>query len=1083
MWLLIICLVGLSALSVQAAEVTPSPPEPTFESVAALNKERRCPDALENAKRLRESLESAGKGGTVDGARALDLVVEASWKCKAATPDTQGLAEKAVAIKKSLLPADDPQVAASLQQLANIYNDRNEFAPALAIYREVLAIREKAFGADSLDIVPTLTNLGLASSKAADYRGAREWYERALAIREKRLPPDHPDLALSLQGVGMALYYLGDYAGAEPYLRRTLAIREQALKPSDPMTIGTVLNIGDVLQKKGDLSDAASFQRRALNLIESDPHHDLSGIANVSGNLAAIYAEMGDYQRALVLQEKNVRSLSGEPPSRPIDLALALNNLGYFLFLAGDYAGAGKPLQQALDLRRKSLPPDHADIADTLTRLADLALKKKDFTEARKDYDEALAIQRRSLGEAHPDTADTLNNMADLREADGDPTGALALYEESLSVLKKALGEDHALVLRVKVNRAAALLELGRREVAESDLRAVLSKQETVLGPFHPDVARTLTVLAGSRLQSGNRNEALSLALRAETIARDLLISTEPALSDRQARAFSGTRTSGNALALSVIAASDPHPEAVKSAWNSVIRSRALVVDAMAARQHVVEASADADIAKLREDLSHARERLSTLALRGPGKTEMGVYRRRLVEARSEKESLERGLGEKSAPFKEETREAHAGYGDVAASLPPGAALVAYVRFDRAAVESRSDPTPTYLAFVQRAGEEAPRVVPLGDAKVIDAAVRRWRHEAGTEPTAIPAAARADEGRYLEAGLALRKSIWDPVMPSLKNASLVLVVADGELQFVSFAALPAAGDRYLVESGPAIHYLSAERDLTRTHASAAAGGLLVVGAPDFDARLGVVVAVKASALESSSASSRRRAATISCGEATPARFESLPGSAAEVESIRSLWNKLGTSRGDVRLLMGPEATAPAFSKNAAGSAVIHLATHGFFLDDACAPEAETLLRSGLVFAGANHRGEIPDDALDDGLLTAEQVASLDLRGVDWVVLSACETGLGDVEAGEGVLGLRRSFRIAGAATLITSLWRVKDDASRDWMTALYNGRLSGLSTAEAVRNASLAMLKSARKVGRSTHPFYWGAFVATGDWR
>jgi CHAT domain-containing protein len=139
--------------------------------------------------------------------------------------------------------------------------------------------------------------------------------------------------------------------------------------------------------------------------------------------------------------------------------------------------------------------------------------------------------------------------------------------------------------------------------------------------------------------------------------------------------------------------------------------------------------------------------------------------------------------------------------------------------------------------------------------------------------------------------------------------------------------------------------------------------------------------------------------------------------------------------------------------------------------------------SGLALAGANHR-EAAGPAEEDGILTAEEIAALDLDGVEWVVLSACDTGRGKVEVGEGVLGLRRAFRLAGAQSIIMSLWSVEDKAARRWMTALYEGRfLDGLSTAEAVRQASLRVLDERRTSNQSTHPFYWASFVGTGDWR
>jgi CHAT domain-containing protein len=139
--------------------------------------------------------------------------------------------------------------------------------------------------------------------------------------------------------------------------------------------------------------------------------------------------------------------------------------------------------------------------------------------------------------------------------------------------------------------------------------------------------------------------------------------------------------------------------------------------------------------------------------------------------------------------------------------------------------------------------------------------------------------------------------------------------------------------------------------------------------------------------------------------------------------------------------------------------------------------------TGLALAGANNRGRVALDQ-DEGLLTADEIAGLDLQGTEWAVLSACDTGLGEIKAGEGVFGLRRAFQIAGARTVIMSLWSVEDQSAREWMRVLYEGRLHrNLDTAAAVREAGLFVLRARRAKGQSTHPFYWAAFVAAGDWR
>jgi len=201
-------------------------------------------------------------------------------------------------------------------------------------------------------------------------------------------------------------------------------------------------------------------------------------------------------------------------------------------------------------------------------------------------------------------------------------------------------------------------------------------------------------------------------------------------------------------------------------------------------------------------------------------------------------------------------------------------------------------------------------------------------------------------------------------------------------------------------------------------------------------------------------------------------------------------------------LSGRSATEAALKHRAAGARVLHLATHGFFLGGRCgsplaqppdkgtlAPAAgpgdpgNPLLLAGFALAGANRRQAAgPDD--EDGILTAEEIAALDLRGTEWAVLSGCDTGVGEVRAGEGVFGLRRAFQIAGARTVIMSLWRVNDEDTGRWMASVYEQRFGrGAGTMEAVRQATLEQLRRRRRAGSSTHPFYWGGFIAAGDWR
>jgi CHAT domain-containing protein len=435
-------------------------------------------------------------------------------------------------------------------------------------------------------------------------------------------------------------------------------------------------------------------------------------------------------------------------------------------------------------------------------------------------------------------------------------------------------------------------------------------------------------------------------------------------------------------------------------------------------------------------------------------------------------DDAERELAGKSEPFRSLRKRGRAGLSQILQARPPRSALVSYVRYRRLVPGSARDGAPAYAAFVTGAARQTPVYVDLGSADRIDSLVEDWRREAAPRD---PWSVAGQEESCRRAGAALRQAIWDPVARALGESALVFVVPDGTLHHVNPAALPGPGGGYLIEDGPTLHLLSAERDLL-PHEDRLGQGLLAVGRPDFDRA--------ASAVLADGAAAAYRGPTASCADFDTLRFEPLPRSIVEVGEIGALWAR-GANGGmtDVVTLVDAEASEAAVKRLVSGRRVIHVATHAFFLGEACAraaPAGNPLLVAGLALAGANRRSEaLPGE--EDGILTAEEIASLDLTGVECVVLSACESGLGEVRGAEGLFGMRRAFQIAGARTLITSLWRVQDETARQWMQRFYEIRERGATTAEAARRASLDLLESRRRRGLDTHPSSWGAFVAVGD--
>jgi CHAT domain-containing protein len=650
-----------------------------------------------------------------------------------------------------------------------------------------------------------------------------------------------------------------------------------------------------------------------------------------------------------------------------------------------------------------------------------------DFDAARKELTAAQVIREAVLGEAHAEVALSRQNLANLLASEGRLTEALPLLERACVDLEKAKG------------------------------------------PENPQVAVALADLATLRWRAGRFGEVLAPALRAEDIGREHLQLVARGLPERQALAYAAARPEGLDLAITA-ALVDPQPDTVPLVWRAATAARAQVLDEMVARRVAAGLNETGQVA----ELAAARLRLANLVVRGQVGLSAEDYQAELRETRHTKERLERDLAKHSAAFRRLVQPGVGDFAEIVAALPAGAALVSFQRYHHGEDEDR------YVVFVLPGSSELPILIDLGSAGAIDELVLAWRASVAGGAVPVGPLAAAAEADCRNHGQRLRVAVWDPVNDLVAAATRVYVVPDGALNLVNLAALPVGETAYLVEQGPTLHRLATERDLLpgNSPASENGSGLLIVGGPDFDM---FAEANSPDASASFPASAQYRGARSSCVEFADLWFPPLPGAVAEGIEVRELWLRAAMT-GGATLLQGDEATEDRFKREAAGHSILHLATHGFFLDESC-DVGNPLLRSGLVLAGANHRAEAGLD-VDDGVLTAEEIAALDLDGVVWAVLSGCDTGRGTPAVGEGLLGLQRAFQMAGTSTVISSLWPVRDEDAQFWMNELYRAHLiDGLDTAEAVHRASRRTLKARRADGSSGHPLAWAAFVAAGDWR
>jgi CHAT domain-containing protein/tetratricopeptide (TPR) repeat protein len=902
----------------------------------------------------------------------------------------------------------------------------------------------------------------------------------------------------------------------DDHLLDRLVQRMETEASRDPVTGAALISRANVLIFQGRYAEARAVTQRAATLQKAllgDNHPDFAkGIAQ----LAHISSLMGELSKSVVQTRRLVRILENQGTVSP-DLAGALMTLSDRCRKIGDLNQARIAAERAVSIDEQLFGPKAWQLAMALDALADVQRDLGNFQAAKSLSERAVAnwfdgkTEPATLGAGMMDLGLALAGLGENDRAMEIAKRAVRMAEDYLGPGDRRMGWYWS--------RLGELCE--RTGDYEGAMRAYLRGREvyaSFVGTGHASIGLLDIRLAAMHLHRGDLGDALECALRGEEVTRGQFLDVEGVLSEKAALLYESNRKTGLEAAATVLVRREARSDdAVRRYWNEVIHSRGLVLMEMAARNHLLAAHDNARLSEMAASLTHTRNQLSALVMRSSQALDAGTVQDELEALRTGRETLEQSIAEESVQARDLGHKASVGLSDVLEALPAESALLSFVAYERISPEpkgegkvpTRPERTPCYLALLQAAKGSHPMLVDLGPAGPIDDAIRAWREQVGSPSSGLQLAGEVPEAAYRRAGERLRKLVWDPLPARIQEARQIFVVPDGSLTLLSLATLPAKKEGYLLESGPVFHYLSAERDLVKPKTPPVKGqGILSIGGPDFDGA--GIRRVESSPLQARLRDDKSgrpepqadlRGATASCADFRKLRFDPLPGAADEAREIKTLWSGISrlheTSAGEARLLVGNEADETVFKQIAPSYAVLHLATHGFFLEESCDTIAspghsgaavssrfldDPLLLSGLALARANSRADAEGGA-DDGILTAEEITSLDLSGVRWVVLSACDTGLGRIQPGEGVLGLRRAFEAAGAATVIMSLWKVEDTSTREWMRALYEGRLQGMSTIEAVRHASKSLLDSRRARGRSTHPFFWGAFVATGDWR
>ena len=981
--------------------------------------------------------------------------------------------------------------------------------------------REQIRNQARLDEAQKLEEQGSENYQAGRYAEAIAPLQRALEIREMVLGPEHPLIAPSLNVLAGMYRFTGDYDHAEKLYQRGLAIAEK-VSDGKSKEVGALLNNLAVLyREKGDDARAKALYERALAIAENNYPPDDPTIATTLNNLGVVYGVTGDYVRAEQLLQRALASREKTLGAEDPDVAQTLNNLAVLYEKRGDYDRAKSLYKRALAIREKVFGAAHPIVAQNLGNLGELYVQIGYDDLAESLLQRALAIYEKALPD-HPELALVLNNLALIAEGKGDYDRSESLYQRALAIGEKVSGPEQIYVAQALGNLGRLYIEKGDYARAEQFLQRALMIREKTLDGGPSVVATVLENLAWLYEAKGDFERAVVYKKRSsemEEITLSLILSTG---SQQQKQLYMNTLFGETAATVSLHVKAMPHnADAARLALTTILQRKGRALDAMAEQIGSLRLRANTEDQKLFDQLTATRTRLATLQLSNTGKLAPEAQETETERLEAELEKLEGDISRRSAGFRAAVQPIT--LDAVHQAIPSDAALVEVFVYYPHNVKGKPGEKfgqPRYVAYVLLRNDAMPHFVELGDVESIDELGEKLR-DALHDPR------RKD---YKSIARQLDERVMRPIRTLLGSKRSVFLAPDGALNLIPFAALVDESGKYLIENY-SINYLTSGRDLLRLQITGESREAPMVFAnPLYDLSpssnrtpvrqkappSGPVYIVGNLSNQTPGRQQSRYTTNQLSRDFDRSTFKSLPGTAAEASDLARLFPT-------ATLWTQAQATESAL-KTARGPRFLHIASHGYFLEDlslrtvfknpgrggiAITPTEgdllstistteNPLLRSGLILTGVKQQSSGPGE---DGVLTALEIAGLDLWGTKLVVLSACETGLGDVKNGEGVYGLRRALVLAGSETQVMSLWKVSDAGTHDLMMAYYTRLQAGEGRTEALRQVQLAMLRGQivspaagsgkRQTGDTDensaakdyrHPYYWAAFIPSGNW-
>ncbi len=1006
--------------------------------------------------------------------------------------------------KSKTLPAHHPTLLIIAGTLADVHRDLRHYREATVLLQKHLPAAQATLPADSTRLARLQLRMAENLIDLGRHKESAQHLQTSLAILEKN--PASIDLIIALTVQASLHLARGEQAKVMPLYQRSQKILAALNHPAHPMHANLLSLISRQQLKQGNTFEALKSVSRAVMQVRDTQGKTHPRFAQMLSDQANIFSQAGQTKRAVSLYQEAIEIYTRTHGPESAILCAPLQNLAQLNQRKGHFPQALKMLNRALRIAGKTLGDNHQETALILASLAELRVAMHDLPAAGPLLDRSLKIHTEWHGPHHPHTLAIRGERAFLMELKQQFAAAYAEYQ----AIRKIQIADHTIDAELHPGRVRNLMrlartagELGRRAESAAHYSTVLTLTRKRFGPGHREVATVLGNLARMHFQFEEYPMAATCQLEALALLRNLNLENDPEFlaqlgnlavfhrhnqkpklelnvltemltrqqhhfqqvlghfGEADALTYLQGHRRGVALFQSACAAAAPHsPKVARLGAEQLALSKASLEEIRWAQSRVRTLGAG-EVSKLTDHTTRLRLRLEALENqpnKNPADLAEAIRQRAIFEAdlRISKADLARAIAKADTQVARHLAANHLSLNDLARKLPDRGVLIDLVRYRHLATAKLPAHAryAAYLTFARAPGK-LPKVqrIDLGPATPIDQAITEL-HRLIYQKLIAP--------QRLDPVIAtLSQLIGQPLWQATLDAEHLFICPDSQLGRLPFELLQTGSGYWLDHK--IISYLGSGRELAR-----------LGDAPQNQAPPKPNPAVVLGDAAFGSAKPPLK---------TDLLFQPLPHSKVETQAMAKALGE------NTQLLTGIEASE-ARLKKVIRPRVLHLSSHAVYfrsLPQLELPAGETprlhasnpLLRCGIALAGANTLTARPTRMADDGLFTGLEAAQLDLHGTELVILSACESSVGDIHAGEGAMSLRRAFRIAGAQAVLASHWPVSNAATQALMKNFIAHWQAGMPRAEALRRAQ----RELRQSEDHSSPYFWAAFTLTGQWR